>query len=79
MEENVDLSQRDERFGDEPFVVCHWDTFDNETFKHGGYDTLEEAIQWAKNHYGDRIRESGADKVEIVNLKGKVVWERNVG
>jgi len=79
MVELIDLSKRNPKYGDEPFVVCHWDTFDNETFKLGGFNTLEEATKFAHDHYGDRIRDSGADKVEIVDSEGNIVWRRSVG
>jgi len=67
--------------GTEPFVVCHWDTFDNEVLKldGGGHDTLESTIKWTEDRYGDRIRSDGADRVEIIDLKGNIVWRRNVG
>ena len=70
---------RDPRFGDEPFVVCHWDTFDNETFRVGGADTLEGAEALVQERYGDRIRPDGADQVDIVDAEGNIVKKYNVG
>ena len=77
-------SNRDARFGDKPLAVCHWDTFDSDDddggiMLVGGADTLEEAIQFVKEHYGARLKADGADRVDIVDLAGKVVWKHNVG
>lgn len=70
---------RDSRFGDKPFAVCHWDTFDNETFLVDGADTLEGAIKIVNQQYGSRVRPDGADRVEIVDAAGNVVKRFNVG
>jgi hypothetical protein len=67
------------QFGKKKFSVCHWDTFDNETFTVGGEDTLEEAVAFVEKRYGERLRDSGADRVEIVDLDGKVVRRWGVG
>jgi hypothetical protein len=67
------------QFGREKFAVCHWDTFDNETFTVGGAKTLEEAVALVEKKYGSRLRDDGADRVEIVDLDGKVVRRWGVG
>jgi hypothetical protein len=64
---------------DQKFSICHWDTFDNETFTIGGADTLEEAIAFVEERYGDRLRDSGADVVDIVDEYGRVVKHWRVG
>lgn len=61
---------RREDLGDEEFVICLWDTFDNETIKVHGCDDLEEAKRWVRNHY--LVDGDGADRVDIVG-KGGVV------
>jgi hypothetical protein len=61
------------------FAVYHWDTFDNETFLKHEADTLEECEDWVIKHYGERLRESGADRVDIVDDKGDIVKQFNVG
>lgn len=55
------------------FGIYHWDTFDNETILVGEADTSVEAIEFVNNKYGDRIKRNGADKVEIVDLKGNIL------
>jgi len=70
---------RNKEFGTAPFIICHWDTFDNDTFKVGEAETLEEAKKKVKERYGDRIKKSGADRVQIVNLDGDVVENFSVG
>lgn len=55
------------------FGIYHWDTFDNETILIDEKDTLDEAKEFVQNKYGKRISKQGADKVEIVNLRGTVV------
>ena len=68
---------RDPKFGPEKFVICHWDTFDDETDKVGSADTLEEAVAFVEEHYKGRLKSSGADRAEIVDENGKVVkWWR---
>lgn len=64
--------KRKSDFGDEPFVICHWDTFDNETFRVGGAKTLEEAEAFVEERYKGRIGSHGADKVDIVDSEGRV-------
>lgn len=64
------------------FRVFHWDTFDppgEDTIQIHDADTIEEAEAWIRGHYGDRLRESGADKVDIVDQKGNVVRSWRVG
>ena len=61
------------------FGIYHWDTFDNETFLVGESGTLKKAIAKVHKRYGDQIRASGADRVDIVNSKGIVVRNFKVG
>lgn len=61
------------------FGVYHWDTFDNETLLIGQENTLKEAQEFVTKHYGSRLRASGADRVDIVDKKGKVVSRYSVG
>ena len=61
------------------FGIYHWDTFDNETFKIDEADSLVEAEDKVKKRYGDRIRDTGADQVDIVDLKGNIVRVFKVG
>ena len=61
------------------FGIYHWDTFDNETFLKHEEDVLDDAINWVQTNYGDRLRPSGADRVEIVDDRGNVVKNWNVG
>ena len=61
------------------FGIYHWDTFDNETFQVGEADTLEKACEFVQKRYGDRIRSSGADRVDIVDKAGNVVGRYSVG
>lgn len=70
---------RDKRFGKQPFAVCHWDTFDNEVFKVGGAKTLEKAEELVQKKYAGRIRDTGADQVDIVDLRGEIVRRYKVG
>ena len=65
--------------GKAPFVICHWDTFDNETIKIGEANTLDEAISFIEKKYGDRLDVNGADKVEVIDLAGDIVHRQNVG
>jgi hypothetical protein len=68
---------RNEKWGKEPFAICHWDTFEEDpadaTFKVGGANTLEEAVAWVEKHYEGKISASGADRVQIVDEDGDVV------
>ena len=61
------------------FGVYHWDTFDNETILIDEFDTLKEAEDFVAEKYKGRVRPDGADKVDIVNLKGVVVKQFSVG
>ena len=61
------------------FGIFHWDTFDNETILIGEVDTIEEAQEFVKDRYKDRIRSNGADRVDIVNQNGDIVGNFNVG
>lgn len=55
------------------YGIYYWDTFDNETFLVGEADTSVEAIEFVNDKYSDRIRRNGADRVEIVDLKGNIL------
>lgn len=61
------------------FGIYHWDTFDNETLLVGEADTIEKAVKKVKKRYGDRIRNDGADRVDIVDSKGNVKERFNIG
>jgi len=61
------------------FGIYHWDTFDNETFLVGEAKTLKKAIEKVVKRYGKRIRNDGADRVDIVDSKGNVVERYNIG
>jgi hypothetical protein len=61
------------------FGIYHWDTFDNETILVGEADTSVEAIEFVNDKYGDRIRRTGADQVDIVDLKGNILEKFSVG
>jgi hypothetical protein len=61
------------------YGIYHWDTFDNETILVGEVDTAVEAIEFVNDKYGDRIRRTGADRVDIVDLKGNVLQKFSVG
>ena len=61
------------------FGVYHWDTFDNHTLLIEEADTLKEAQDFVKDHYGDRIRSNGVDQVDIVNQAGTIVDKYQVG
>lgn len=61
------------------FTVYHWDTFDGETFKVGFADSLEGAQKIVTDKYKDRIRDTGADRVDIVDAHGNVVQSYSVG
>ncbi len=64
----------------QPFGIYHWDTFDNNTILVGEAKTLERAEEFVKEHYGNRIRSTGADRVDIVQFPGaKVVRKYSVG
>lgn len=66
---------RNEKFGTAPFAICHWDTFEEEdgTFLVGEAQTLEEAVENVMRAYKGRLEGNGADRVDIVDLEGKVV------
>lgn len=68
------LHQQNKEFG-----VYHWDTFDNETLLLEQFDTKEQAETWVEKRYGGRIRNSGADQVDIVNSHGIIVRKYSVG
>jgi hypothetical protein len=62
-----------------PFAICHWDTFDGNTFVVAEALTLEEAVRKVEEMYKGRIRSSGADKVDIVDMNGDVARSFKVG
>jgi hypothetical protein len=70
---------RNPKFGDGKFVVCHWDTFDNETITVGSAETLEKAEELVRKKYGTRISAFGADRVDIVDEAGVVKKIYSVG
>lgn len=70
---------RNSKFGTAPFVICHWDTFDNDTFAVGEATTLDAAMKKVMELYEDRLRVNGADRVEIIDINGNVVKRYNVG
>jgi hypothetical protein len=55
------------------FGIYHWDTFDNRTLCIDQADTLKSAEDKVVKKYGDRITSQGADRVDIVDKKGKVL------
>lgn len=71
--------KRAKKWGKSPFVICHWDTFDNETIKVGHAKTLKVAEDLVVARYGDRLRDDGADRVEIIDMRGDIVRRWNVG
>lgn len=74
MRERQDSMEHKKAFG-----VYHWDTFDNETILVAESNTLDGAVKIVKDRYGDRIRSTGADQVDIVDRKGNVVRKFSVG
>ena len=61
------------------FGIYYWDTFDNETDLVAEADTFPEAEKKVQKKYGKRIGGHGADRVDIVDLKGNVVAKFAVG
>jgi len=61
------------------FGIYHWDTFDNETLLVAEADTRDQAIEKVKERYKGRLRENGADRVDIVDREGNVVEKFSVG
>jgi hypothetical protein len=55
------------------FGVYHWDTFDNETLFLDEFDTQKQAEDYVAEKYKGRIDSNGADQVDIVDSKGKIV------
>lgn len=60
------------------FGIYHWDTFDNETILVGEKDTLVEAKDFVQKKYGDRIKPTGADQVDVVNLAGDILEKYSI-
>lgn len=74
------VGSRQEPFMKRPaYTVYHWDTFDGETFKVGFADSLDAAKKIVTEKYQDRIRDTGADRVDIVDAHGNVVQSYSVG
>jgi len=67
------MSEQTKEFG-----VHHWDTFDNETIMLEEFDELSDAEEYVADKYKGRIGPQGADKVDIVNSKGKIVRQYSV-
>ena len=55
------------------YGIYYWDTFDNETFLVFQSDSFEQASKRIVSKYGSRFSTMGADRVEIVDLKGNIV------
>ena len=56
------------------FGIYHWDTFDNVTLLIDEANTFKEAKSKLVDKYKDRMASNGADKVEIVDKKGIIVF-----
>jgi hypothetical protein len=69
---------RDPKWGDEKFVVMHWDTFDDTVFRVGGAETMHEALRLVADKYKGKLSDKGADRVEIVNHLGDIVYRAGV-
>jgi len=61
------------------YGVYHWDTFDNETILLYQSVSLDKCVEFVDKKYADRLRQDGADRVEVVDDKGKIVRSWNVG
>ena len=61
------------------FGIYHWDMFDNTTLLVGEAGTITEAVKFIEDKYGKRIRNDGADRVEVVDLNGNILRRFNVG
>lgn len=70
---------RKKGLGTANYVICHWDTFDNESMTVGNAPTLKEAVAWVEKEYKGRIRHDGADRVDIVHHGGNIVRQFRVG
>jgi len=60
------------------FGIYHWDTFDNETILIAERTELEKAIEFVQKRYAGRISPDGADRVDIVDRDGNIVWKASV-
>jgi len=60
------------------FGVYHWDTFDNETKLKYENDDYNDCMAWIAKTYEGRISGLGADRVEVVNKKGKILSILNI-
>lgn len=64
------------------FGIYHWDTlkpFGNDTILMMEADTLQEAIEKAKEHYGEKFDNGGADRIDIVDSQGTIVEQFTTG
>ncbi len=61
------------------YGVYYWDTFDNETFILQEFDDSQVAISYVEKRFAGRLRPSGADKIDLVDLKGNIVKQWSVG
>lgn len=55
------------------FGVYHWDTFDNEIILIFEDNSLAKTEKFVKERYKDRIKDNGADQVDIVNKQGNII------
>jgi hypothetical protein len=90
--EEVHRSNREIRVGDEvlrppavatkAFAVYWWDTFDPAGADESliaEADTLEEAEAWVLEKFGDRIRSTGLDRIQIAGPDRKTLKTFPVG
>ena len=61
------------------FGIYHWDTFDNQSLLVDEADTFSEACHLVIARYGSRIRQDGADQVDIVDSTGILRQSFTVG
>lgn len=64
---------------EKPYGIYLWDTFDNSTILIDEADSIEEAEDIAHNSYGDSMNLHGADRIEVVDLKGNIILWWNIG
>jgi len=55
------------------YGVYHWDTFDNVALFLVDFDSVNEAMDYIEEAYKGRIRDNGADKVDIVTLSTRSI------
>ena len=61
------------------YGIYYWDTFDNETLFLKDFDSLDAAKAYVEERYQGRLRDSGADKIDIVTRIGSIVKQYPVG